>query len=88
MRPCGQVTDAMAMSNITEDDEGKRVVTNTGENVGMIKSVRGGTAYVDPNPDMFDRMKSKLNWGDTDEDTYPIDENNVAEVTSDEVRLS
>ena len=78
----------MSTANLTEDDEGKRVITSTGDEIGMIAEVRGGTAYVDPDPGMFDRIKSELNWGDADEDTYPLDPNDVGEVTDDEVRLS
>lgn len=77
----------MSSMTLTEDDEGKRVVTTDGEEIGMIAEVRAGQAYVDPDPGMFDAIKAKLNWGDADEDTYPLEEEHVAEVTDDEVRL-
>lgn len=77
----------MSTTQLTEDDEGKRVVSTDGDEVGMITRVEGGTAYVDPDPDMFDSIKSKLDWGDSDEDTYPLSSDKVAEVTDDEVRL-
>lgn len=78
----------MSTSQLTEEDEGKRVVTSTGDEVGMITEVRGATAHVDADPGMFDSIKAKLDWEDTDKDTYPLDASNVAEVTDDEVRLS
>jgi len=78
----------MSTVNLTEDDEGKRVTTRDGDEIGMIAEVRGGTAYVDPDPGMLDRIKAELDWGDVDEDTYPIDTADVSEVTDDEVRLS
>ena len=77
----------MATTNLTEDDEGKRVVTSDGDEVGMIAEVRGGTAYVEPDPGMFDKIKANLDWGDAGEDTYPIGMDDVADVSGDEVRL-
>lgn len=77
----------MATVTLTEDDEGKRVITQDGDEIGMIAEVRGGTAYVDPDPGMFDRIKSELDWGDADEDTYPLNADDISEVTDDEVRL-
>lgn len=78
----------MSATNITDDDEGKPVMSSNGEQIGTVKEVRGGTAHVDPDPDMFDNIKSKLGWGDAGEDTYPLDANDIAEVTDDEVRLT
>lgn len=74
-------------SNITDDDEGKRVVNADGDQVGLVKDVDAGTAHVDPDPSMTDKIKSKLGWGDMDEDTYPLQEANVDAVTDDEIRL-
>jgi hypothetical protein len=76
----------MSTTNITDDDEGKEVVTSDGDSVGMVTEVRGGAAYVDPDPDMVDRLKSKLDWGDTD-GGYPIQADDVADVTDDQIRL-
>lgn len=77
----------MSTAQLTADDEGKRVVSTDGEKIGMITEVRGGTAYVDPDPGMFESVKAKLDWGDTGEDSYPLNTDDVAEVTDDEVRL-
>ena len=78
---------AMA-TNFTENDEGKPVVMGD-EKVGMIKRVEHGTAYVDPDPGITDKIKSTLDWGDSsrDDDTYPLQENRVNTITDDEVRL-
>ena len=77
----------MPSIELTDADEGKRLVTQSGDEVGLITEVRGGTAYVDPDPGTFDSIKSKLGWADVDEDTYPISGDDVAEVTDDRVRL-
>lgn len=79
------------MSNentLTEQDEGKQVVNSHGDKVGRVMSVEGGSAHVDPDPDLTDTVKSKLGWGDThDEDTYRLDQDDIASVTDDEIRL-
>lgn len=74
------------MAQFTEDDQGKSVVMGD-DKVGMIQRVEGGTAYVDPDPGITDQIKSKLDWGDVDEDTYPLREDRVDTITDDEVRL-
>lgn len=78
----------MSTTEITTDDEGKRVVSADGEKIGMVTEVRGGMAYVDPDPGMFESVKAKMDWGDAGEDSYPLDGDKIAEVTDDEIRLS
>ena len=73
-------------TTITEKDEGKEVVQGD-ESVGRIIDVEHGTAYVDPDPGITDTVKSKLGWGDRDEDTYPLQEESVEEITDKKVRL-
>lgn len=71
----------------TQADEGKAVVDATGEDVGIVTDIEHGTAHVDPDPGITDSIKSKLGWGDRTEDTYPLQEERVASVTDDEIRL-
>lgn len=78
----------MSSIQLTDAEEGKTLVTESGDEIGVIAEVRSGTAYVDPDPGTFDSIKSKLGWGDVDEDTYPLSGDDVAEVTEDKVRLS
>ena len=73
--------------NLTEEDEGKKVVDSSGDEIGIVSGVRGGTAYVDPNPDLTDSIKSRLGWGDVDQDDYPLDDSQIETVTDDEIRL-
>ncbi|GAA0673490.1 PRC-barrel domain containing protein [Natronoarchaeum mannanilyticum] len=77
----------MARTEITDDDQGKKVVNDRGDEIGMVKDVRAGTAHVDPDPGMTDQLKSKLGWGDTDDDTYPLQEEMIEDVTDDEIRV-
>lgn len=74
--------------NFDDDDEGKEVVDANGDTVGRIVTVEHGTAHVDPDPGITDTIMSKLGWGDTDEDTYPLQEAKVAEKTDDQIRLA
>jgi hypothetical protein len=73
---------------LTEDDEGKRVIDSFGDEVGRVIEVEHGTAHVDPDPGLTEKLKSKLGWGDEeDTETYRLDEDSIEAVTSDEIRL-
>ena len=78
----------MRRIDLSEDDQGKEVVDANGAKVGVVATVREGVAYVEPDPSMFDTVKSKLGWGDTDEDTYPLDNGDITAVNDDEVRIT
>ncbi|WP_324663567.1 PRC-barrel domain containing protein [Haloarcula sediminis] len=78
----------MADSQLTETDEGKKVVNHDGDQIGVISGFRGGEAYVDPDAGMTDKIMSSLGWNDVGEDDYALSSDQVAEVTDDEVRLT
>lgn len=84
-RPHG--TDAMSSTTLTEADEGKRVMTAEGNELGMVVEVREGTPYVEVDPNVFERVKAKFDWGEPGKDAYPLETADVATVTDDEVRL-
>lgn len=75
------------MSTITESHEGNTVVDADGETVGIVTTVRHGTAYVDPDPGITERVSAKLGWADVDEEDYPLQEAKIAAVSDDEIRL-
>ncbi|WP_236044761.1 PRC-barrel domain containing protein [Haloarcula nitratireducens] len=77
----------MARTNLSEEDEGKRVVNNRGDEVGVISGYRGGHAYVDPDPGITDKIMSTLGWENVDDDDYKLDSSQVASIDDDEVRL-
>lgn len=77
----------MERTNVTHDDEGKRVVDSSGEKIGMVTEVRSGTAYVDADPGIADTIRSKLGWGKSDEDDFALDADSIDTVTDDEIRL-
>jgi len=78
---------AMSTVQITDDDVGKTVVDADGDQVGIVSAVRHGTAYVDPDPGITTKLKTKLGWEDRDDDGYPLQEPAVDTVTDDQVRL-
>lgn len=73
-------------SNITEDDEGKKVVHGD-TTVGRIVEVSGDTAHVEPDPGITETIKSKLGWADPDEETFALEAQAIEEVTDDQVRV-
>lgn len=77
----------MAVIEFTKEDVGKSVVDANGQRMGQIVDTRGGAAYVDPDPDAVDAIKSKLGWNETDDETYEINGKDVEEATDQEVRL-
>lgn len=74
-------------TEVTPDDEAKGVVAGDGEHIGIVNEVRDGTAYVDPDPDTDAERKSKLGWGRSERDTYPLRSDAIDEVTDEEIRL-
>jgi sporulation protein YlmC with PRC-barrel domain len=72
---------------LTEDDEGKAVVDSHGEKIGMVTEVESGTAHVSADPGIADTIRSKLGWGDSDEDDYALEADRIHTVTDDEIRL-
>ena len=78
----------MQTTQFTDDDVGKTVVNGDGDDVGLVSAVKHGTAYVDPDPGITTRITAALGWENIDdEDGYPLQEEAVATVTDDEVRL-
>ena len=71
---------------ITEEEEGKKVVHGN-DTVGRVVSVEHGTAHIEPDPGLIDSVKSRLGWAERDEDTYPLQESSIDEITDDEIRL-
>lgn len=76
------------MPQFTEEDEGKTVVNPVGEEVGIVELVQNGTAYVEPHPNWSDRVKARIGWEDEpDMGEQPLEDEDVEEVTDDEVIL-
>ncbi|ELZ28419.1 hypothetical protein C474_14964 [Halogeometricum pallidum JCM 14848] len=74
-------------TTITDDETGKRVVDSNGNQVGVVSSVEHGTAIVDPDPGITDKLLAKLGWDNSDEEDYPLQEARIDTITDDEIRL-
>lgn len=79
---------AGAAVNVTDDEEGKSVVDTYDEQIGIVAEVREGTLYVDPDPGLTEKITSSLGWGDTDDDTYPVEADEIEKIDDDEVTIS
>jgi hypothetical protein len=77
----------MSRKTITDEDEGKKVVNPNGDTIGIVSSVRSGSAYVDPDPGITDKIMGKLEWNDVDEDHYPLKDTQIDTITDDDIRL-
>lgn len=51
----------------------------------MVAEVEGGTAYVDPEPGLTDRLKARMDWDGHGDDDYPVDAAQIVGITDDEV---
>ncbi|PSP60492.1 hypothetical protein BRC76_08080 [Halobacteriales archaeon QH_8_67_36] len=78
----------MSSTELTDSDEGKTVVSSDGGSIGVVSEVRGGRAYVDPDPNVTDKLMSTMGWSDADEEDFALNASQVDEVTDDEVRLT
>lgn len=74
-------------ARLTKDDEGKDVVNTDGERIGVVQTVRAGTAYVNPDPGLTDEIKSAFGWGEESEDTYALDEDRIEAITDTEIQV-
>jgi len=74
------------VTQLTSDAEGKRVVAD-GEQVGTVREVENAdTAVVEPESDLDDATRSRLNWKN-DQEVYRVRDDDVETVTDGEVRL-
>lgn len=78
--------DAGALE-LSDGDQGKAVVDQAGERIGIVAEVEGQMAYVDPEPGLTDRLRARLNWGGHGDDDYPVEASEISDITDDEVVL-
>ena len=69
------------VTELTSEDEGKRVVAANEQDLGRVDGVEGETGYVALNDGI------EVNWGETDEETYVLGADAIDSVGEDEVRL-
>lgn len=71
------------MLYLNKDDEGKRVLTNDGKEIGVIERFEDGAAYVNPKELVPSTTKRKLDWSDGE--PYTLQNTMVHSITEDAV---
>lgn len=74
-------------ATLTETAVGKDVVDASGETVDIVSAVADGTAYVNMDPHLSDRLFAKLNWEHASVDDYPVNASDVAAVDRNRITL-
>ena len=72
--------------DFTDDDRGKRVVTDDDQRVGTVSRVDDGRAYVEHDEGLTEKVKSWLDWGD-DGDEHELRNDHIDRIDDDSVRL-
>ncbi len=79
--------DSDATTTVSRDDQGKVVVDESGEEIGIAGRIEEGTVYVDPEPGLTDRLRARLGWESDAEDEYPVEPAQIKAVDEDEIVL-
>ncbi|MFC6835127.1 hypothetical protein [Halomarina ordinaria] len=75
-------------TEFTDEQVGKRVVSQTGEEIGTVSSVSDGDLHVTVDGDVDDDLADELGWGGAvEQDTNRLEREYVADVEEESVRL-
>lgn len=84
--PTAERTETSGSRTMPEDDDtGKDVVDVQGREIGVVTDVEGDTMYVEPDPSMTERIKSKLEMGSESEEDLPVSSEFVDRIEDDVV---
>lgn len=73
--------------SFTEDDEGKEVVDASGDTLGLVTSIEGDTAYVDPDPSLAETAMADMGLASGGDDEYTVDETAVETKAEEKLHL-
>ncbi|SHH02155.1 hypothetical protein SAMN05443636_1639 [Halobaculum gomorrense] len=73
--------------NFRAEDEGKRVMTADGDEIGTIEQTAGSTAHVKPAMNLSQSVRRRLGWAEEGEETYELRTSKVDDIGADEIRL-
>jgi hypothetical protein len=68
---------------ITEEDQGKQIVSSDGESIGTVMKVDAGVVHVNLDSDLPESVRQRFDWGEADD--YTLQETEIEAVTDDEV---
>ena len=77
----------LSTTTLAEEDEGKVLVDAEGEELGVVTEVEGDVGYVDPDPGLSESALAAFGQADHNEDDIVIEDDIVAVITDEEVRL-
>lgn len=72
--------------NFEDDDEGKRVVTADGDEIGMVGRVEETRLHITPADNLSRSVRRRLGWSE-DEDDYVLQKSKVDSIAGDEIHL-
>ncbi|WP_435154872.1 hypothetical protein [Haladaptatus sp. DFWS20] len=76
-------------ADFTDKQVGKRVVAANGIEVGVVKTVRNGTRYVEVGSDVRGETTIELGWdGTVHHSVHELKRQFIADITDDTIRLS
>ncbi|WP_324759241.1 hypothetical protein [Haloarcula montana] len=78
------------MTVLSTNDEGKFLMDNEGEQIGIVTEVDPDEqiAYVEPEPGVTEAIVQGLGFGDADADDIEVPAESVATVTDSEIRVA
>ncbi len=80
-RPWSIHTLRVMTRNFKPEDEGKRVVTADGDEIGTLEQASGATAHVKPSMDLSQSVRRRLGWAEDGQDTYELRTTKVDDIT-------
>lgn len=76
------------MADLSDDHIGKRVVAQSGVEIGSVEDIRDGDMYVAVEPDADDDAVSQIGWdGIVNQDVHRLPDRFVSNITDTTVRL-
>lgn len=72
--------------NFEDGDEGKRVVTADGDEIGMVSRIEEDRLHITPADNLSRGVRRRLGWSE-DEDEYVLRKSTVDTIQGDEIHL-
>lgn len=72
--------------NFEDDDEGKRVVTADGDEIGTVSRAEESRLHIKPAENLSRSVRRRLGWSE-DEDDYVLRKSKVDSIAGDEIHL-
>lgn len=81
----GSDDPGVGIIDLTAKDEGKAVVDETGDHLGIVSDVEEETIRVNPDSELTDDRMSELGWDDHERETHRVENDRIRKVTITEV---